>query len=602
MIINRYLFINILLTISLLFYYPLGNFIYALENNVESNHNTVQETQTSETEQPAEEILETPKNENQEQTEEQQETTTEVTQTDSTEVEQTTTQDEENNEAEELSTEEATIETTQTESTETQEENEDTTQSADQQESDNSNEGSTGSLSQQEFLNTNVADTEAPYIINVEKTALDKITFTFNEDLTEATLRTTHFGLKTISNTHSSTNNDSIRDGATITGNEVILKYSNGIAGSGQYYYIGTGIQDLAGNAMVQITVSEKQDFYLPDHTVSITNGPTKSQSVLRATFTDTPIQTERVDSILTQMKIKSINEGVLPIPGAEDGSGFSLRSNAEIKIDSIDDGSYNFKDLKTISFEQNLNGTRFIRNHPLFYLGSTDQKTGTIFIAIKDSSGMSLGIYTDEINIEEVCIPNVFEAGTAKWTSYHIRLDDAGWEIYINGVKKTTYNCSSYNSVFKTTKLLTQLPIDFAMNNNYLFSSPDASVYGNVAEVFNKNFFLSNQDIPVTQTDYNGIPFVFAHIGKTTSSSTISSGSSTTYTTYVRDSGASYQLTSYALDSDNGTTDKVVTYIDSVPPIDIENISVTSNNTYSNGQHATVGDEITLEFTAPTT
>ena len=492
---------------------------------------------------------------------------------------------------------------TEEQSTENSQENEndtDVTNDTSQQESDGSDEDSNTSLSTQSFISPQT-DTDPPYIVSVVRTAVNQITFTFNEDLEERAAATTvdHWGLTTYETQLTPSVNNGLRDvGSTIVGNQVILEYTPSVAGSGFYYYVPLTtdpIVDLAGNHLAEITAANKLPFYLLDHTVDTTNS---SGSVIKATFDNLPIGTNQVRSRLSQLKIKSTSN--VNIRGANE---YGIDNASKIRLESVDvnDPNYNFKDLKTLQFEYNDN-SNITSNDSLFFFTPSTQKTGRITIRQFDGVNASLAIFTDETTKDIVCLKGVFASSYhpggltphSTWRKYHIKILDTGWEFYVGNNKKTTYDCGNLT----TERLLTTMPLDLSLDDIYLFS---ASSNGDAIAGWVRNIYLADHDIPVDQTDHTGESFIFSHLGETTSIT----DASDPVITYNRYSPYPYELYSYSKEYDTGTnsfvstTDEVVSYIESAPVVGLESISISSDNVYSNGEHATTGDTISLEFTA---
>ena len=433
---------------------------------------------------------------------------------------------------------------TEEQSTENSQENEndtDVTNDTSQQESDGSDEDSNTSLSTQSFISPQT-DTDPPYIVSVEKTNGNQITFTFNEDLEERAAATTvdHWGLTTYETHLTPSDNNGLRAvGSVIVGDQVILEYTPSVSGSGFYYYVPPTtdpIVDLAGNPLAEITAANKLPFYLPDHTVDTTNS---SGSVIEATFTDLPISTDEIRSRLSQLKIKSTSN--VGIRGVNE---YEISTGSKIRLESVDvdDPDYNFKNLKTLQFEYNDN-TKIDNSSSLFFFTSSTQKTGRITIRQQDGYNISLAIFTDETTKDIVCVKDVIASaygGTLStgWRKYHIKILPTGWEFYLGNNKKTTYDCGDLT----TEKLLTTMPLDLSLDDIYVFS---ASSNGDAQPGWVRNIYLADHDIPVNQTDYNGESFIFSHLGETTSIT----DASDPVITHTRYSPYPYELYSYSVE-----------------------------------------------------
>ena len=348
----------------------------------------------------------------------------------------------------------------------------------------------------------------------------------------------------------------------------------------------------MAGNHLAEITAANKLPFYLLDHTVDTTNS---SGSVIEATFDNLPIGTNQVRSRLSQLKIKSTSN--VSIRGVNE---YGIISASKIRLESVDtnDPNYNFKNLKTLQFEYNDN-TALDTSSSLFFFSSSTQKTGRITIRQQDGYNASLAIFTDETTKDIVCVKDVIASSyggtlSSGWRKYHIKILPTGWEFYLGNNKKTTYDCGDLT----TEKLLTTMPLDLSLDDIYVFS---ASSNNDAQPGWVRNIYLADHDIPVNQTDHTGESFIFSHLGETTSIT----DASDPVITYNRYSPYPYELYSYSKEYDTGTnsfvstTDEVVSYIESAPVVGLESISISSDNVYSNGEHATTGDTISLEFTA---
>ena len=302
--------------------------------------------------------------------------------------------------------------------------------------------------------------------------------------------------------------------------------------------------------------------------------------------------------SRLSQLKIKSTSN--VSIRGVNE---YEISTGSKIRLESVDvdDPDYNFKNLKTLQFEYNDN-TKIDNSSSLFFFTSSTQKTGRITIRQQDGYNISLAIFTDETTKDIVCVKDVIASaygGTLStgWRKYHIKILPTGWEFYLGNNKKTTYDCGDLT----TEKLLTTMPLDLILDDIYVFS---ASSNNDAQPGWVRNIYLADHDIPVSQTDHSGESFIFSHLGETTSIT----DASDPVITYTRYSPYPYELYSYSKEYDTGTnslvstTDEVVTYIESAPVVGLESISISSDNVYSNGEHATTDDTISLEFTATST